>query len=371
MPARRPPHGAVAVGPHRGRHPHLGADPLHGAHLHRPVADDEADAADQAAADQAGVQELDRLGAGGGRRRGEGRAAGGRRVPARPRALPQARRHRPQGHPPARPARHRQDAAGQGRRQGVGRRVLLAVGGRVRRDVRRPRRGPHPAPVRRGARPPPGRHLHRRDRRRRRRARLRQQLRARADAQPAAGRDGRLQHDRRPRRDRGLEPARQARPGAAAPRPLRPPDLRLAARRRRPRRDPARPHARQAAARGRPRADRAPDRRPHRRRPRQPLQRGGDLRRPRALRADRAAPLRRRARARRGRHAVAPHAQRARAPRRRLPRGRPRAVRRAAARRQPRAQDLDRPARPRARLHAQPARRRTATSRRARSSSTT
>ena len=41
---------------------------------------------------------------------------------------------------------------------------------------------------------PPRDHLHRRARRRRRRARLGQQLRARADAQPAAGRDGRLQH---------------------------------------------------------------------------------------------------------------------------------------------------------------------------------
>ena len=38
---------------------------------------------------------------------------------------------------------------------------------------------------------------------------------------------------RRPRRDRGVQPAREARPGAAAPGPLRPPDLRLAARRRR------------------------------------------------------------------------------------------------------------------------------------------
>ena len=46
------------------------------------------------------------------------------------------------------------------------------------------------------------------------------------DAQPAAGRDGRLRLERPPRRDRRLEPARQARPGAAAPRPLRPPDLR-------------------------------------------------------------------------------------------------------------------------------------------------
>ena len=108
----------------------------------------------------------------------------------------------------------------------------------------------------------PGDHLHRRDRRRRRRARLGQQLRARADAQPAAGRDGRLRLDRRPRRDRRLEPAREARPGAAAPGPLRPPDLRLAARRRRPRGDPARPHARQAARRDVDLAiDRAPDRR--------------------------------------------------------------------------------------------------------------
>ena len=43
----------------------------------------------------------------------------------------------------------------------------------------------------------------------------------------------------------------------------------------------ARPHARQAARRRRrPRDGRAPDRRPHRRRPREHLQRGGDLRRP-------------------------------------------------------------------------------------------
>ena len=182
------------------------------------------------------------------RRRGQGRAAGGRRVPARPQALPRARRQGPEGHPAARPARHRQDAAGQGGRQRVGREVLLAVGRRVRRDVRRPRRRAHPAPVRDRARQPPGDHLHRRDRRRRRRARLGQQLRARADAQPAAGRDGRLQLDRRPRRDRRLQPAREARPGAAAPRPLRPPDLRLPARRGRPRGDHARPHARQAAA---------------------------------------------------------------------------------------------------------------------------
>ena len=55
-----------------------------------------------------------------GRRRrgrgGQGRAARGRRVPARPEALQVARRQGPEGHPAARPARHRQDAARQGSR---------------------------------------------------------------------------------------------------------------------------------------------------------------------------------------------------------------------------------------------------------------
>ena len=164
-----------------------------------------------------------------------------------PKRFDEARREGAEGHPAPRPARHRQDAAGQGRRARVGREVLLAVGRRVRRDVRRPRRRPHPAAVREARKDAPGDHLHRRDRRRRRRARLGQQLRARADAQPAAGRDGRLQHDRRPRRDRRVQPAREARPGAAAPGPLRPPDLRLPARRRGPRGDPGGPHPQQAA----------------------------------------------------------------------------------------------------------------------------
>ena len=195
------------------------------------------------------------------RRRGEGRADRGRRVPARPDAVPPARREGPAGRAAARPAGHRQDAARQGRRARVGRPVLLAVGELVRRDVRRPRRRAHPAPVRRGAQARAGRDLHRRARRRRRAPRLRQQLRARADAQPAARRDGRLRLDRPGRRDGRLEPAREARPGAAAPRPLRPPGLRLPAGRRRAARDPRRPHAQQAAARGpRPRR-RSPSRR--------------------------------------------------------------------------------------------------------------
>ena len=57
-----------------------------------------------------------------------------------PERFNEARREGAEGHPAARPARHRQDAAGQGRRQRVRREVLLPVGRRVRRDVRRPRR---------------------------------------------------------------------------------------------------------------------------------------------------------------------------------------------------------------------------------------
>ena len=227
----------------------MGAHHLHGPAGVLHLADAEADAADEAAADQAGVVLLDRLERGRGRRRGEGGAGRGRRVPARSEALPRARRAGAEGHPAARPARHRQDAAREGRRGRVRRAVLLPVGRVVRRDVRRAGRRAHPAPVRRGAQGAAGDHLHRRARRRRREARLGHELRARADAQPAAGRDGRLRHDRRPGRDRRVQPAREARPRAAAARPLRPPDPRDAARRRRPRGDPQGPHALQAARR--------------------------------------------------------------------------------------------------------------------------
>ena len=51
------------------------------------------------------------------------------------------------------------------------------------------------------------------------------------DAQPAAGRDGRLRLERARGRDRRVEPAGEARPGAAAPGALRPPGVRRAARR--------------------------------------------------------------------------------------------------------------------------------------------
>ena len=69
-------------------------------------------------------------------------------------------------------------------------------------------------------------HLHRRDRRGRppsRRRPGRRPRRARADAEPAAGRDGRLRRQRGRHRHRRDQPSRRARPGAAAPGPLRPP----------------------------------------------------------------------------------------------------------------------------------------------------
>ena len=82
------------------------------------------------------------------RRRGRGRAAGGRRLPQGPAALLEARRPRAEGHPPLRPARHRQDAAGEGRRPCLRADLLLAERLGLRGDVRRPRRRPHPQALR-------------------------------------------------------------------------------------------------------------------------------------------------------------------------------------------------------------------------------
>ena len=177
-------------------------------------------------------------------------------------------------------------------------------------------------------------HLHRRARRRRRAPRLGQQLRARADAQPAAGRDGRLRLVRGgPRRRHGrLQPAREARPRAAAPGALRPPGLRLAARRRR---------AASASCACTPPTSRcARTSTSHIVAQQTSGLTGADLANicneaaifcgRREGHAVSRAGLRQRARARHRRRAVLDHAQRPRAPRRRLPRGRPRAVPRAA-----------------------------------------
>ena len=120
---------------------------------------------------------------------------------------------------------------------------------RLRRDVRRRRRLPRARPVRAGQEERAVHHLHRRDRRRRpspRRRPRRRPRRARADAEPAARRDGRLRIERRRHPDRGHQPSRRARPGAAASRPFRPPRRRRPSRRQGPRGHPARPHARKS-----------------------------------------------------------------------------------------------------------------------------
>ena len=98
-------------------------------------------------------------------RRGRRRAARGGRVPPDAREVPGPRRPDPQGGPARRPAGHGQDAAGQGGRRRGGRAVLLALGLRLRRDVRRRRRGAGPQPVRAGRGQGPLPDLHRRARR--------------------------------------------------------------------------------------------------------------------------------------------------------------------------------------------------------------
>jgi cell division protease FtsH len=105
--------------------------------------------------------------------------------------------------------------------------------------------------------------------------------RARADAEPDAGRDGRLRDKSRRHRDGGDQPARHPRPGAAASGPLRPSGLCHAARCAGPRADPQRAHAEGAAGPGHPR--RHPGARHSGllgRRPGQPGQRSRALRRP-------------------------------------------------------------------------------------------
>ena len=263
------------------------------------------------------------------RRGGEGRAAGGRRLPPPPEAVPAPRRPRAEGDPPLRPARHRQDAAREGGREGVRREVLLAERLGLRGDVRRPRRLPHPQALRRGAQERAGDRLHRRARRRRHRPRGRRlQPRARPDPEPAARRARRLRRGGAGDRDGRLQPAPGSRPRTPPPRPLRPPGARLAARPERPRGDPAGAHAREAARRrGRAVPDRAPDLRPDGRRPRQPLQRGRDLRRPPGADDDPDGGLRRSDGARDRRHAAAARRHREGEADPRLPRGRARADR--------------------------------------------
>ena len=163
------------------------------------------------------------------------------------------------------PPGHRQDAARARRRRRGGRAVLLDLRLGLRRDVRRRRRLARARPVRAGQAELALHHLHGRDRRRRppsRRRHGRRPRRARADAQPAARRDGRLRGQGQHHHDRGHQPARHPRSRPAAPRPLRPPDHRRPPRPQGPREDPRGPHARQAARARTSRSTRSPARRP-------------------------------------------------------------------------------------------------------------
>ena len=162
-------------------------------------------------------------------------------------------------------------------------------------------------------------------------------------------------------RDRGDEPARRARPGAAAPRPLRPPRRGAAARPDRPRGDPAGAHA--LACRSAPDVDlgriAADDAGHGRRRSREPRQRGGAARRParrttQVLEADFTDALERIVLGAERKVMMTPRGP----PPHRLPRGRSRARRDADAGRRPGAEDLDHPARAGARRHVLGARRR-------------
>ena len=133
--------------------------------------------------------------------------------------------------------------------------VLLDLRLGLRRDVRRRRRQPRARPVRAGQAELALHHLHGRDRRRRpppRRRPGRRPRRARADAEPAAGRDGRLRDEGQHHPDRRHQPARHPRPGAAAPRPLRPPGRGRPARPQGPRRRSSR--STRAASRSRRRS---------------------------------------------------------------------------------------------------------------------
>ena len=181
-----------------------------------------------------------------GRRRGQGGPAGDRRIPSRPAEVPEARRAHPARRAAGRPSGHRQDADRSRRRGRSQCAVLHDFRFRLRRNVRGRRRKPRARHVRAGEEERALHHLHRRNRCCRsppRRRAWRRQRRARADAQPVAGRDGRLRAERRHHHHRGHQSARRARPGALETRPLRPSDRDLKSRLHRPREDPEGPFA--------------------------------------------------------------------------------------------------------------------------------
>ena len=306
---------------------HLAADLLLRPDRLPDLEDDSDDAAHEAERGRHELEEFGHVRRRRGRRGREGGAPGGRRLPARSEALRKAGRASAERPAPLRPARHREDAARQGRRARVRRQLLLAERIRVRRDVRRPRRLPNPQALCDSAQERAVDHLHRRARRRRRRSHgQRLQPRAGPDVEPAARRARRLRERGPGRRHGRVQPHSGSGYRPAPSRPLRPAAARRAARPRRSREDPRSAHPRQAARRGhRPARRRPPDRRARRGRPREHLQRGGDLRRPTRPRQHRADRVRGGDGAGRRRSPAAARRQREGEAHPRLPRGRPRA----------------------------------------------
>src|SRR5580698_4639134 len=141
---------------------------------------------------------------------------------------------------------------GRGRGQGA---VLLGHRVQLRGAVRRGGRVPGPGPVLRGPQARARDHLHRRDRRDRAAprglGRGGLQRRAGTDAQPAAGRDGRVRALGGCRGAGRHQPARGPGPGPAPAGPLRPPGHDPAAERHRAHRHPRRPRQGQEAGPGR------------------------------------------------------------------------------------------------------------------------
>ena len=119
--------------------------------------------------------------------------------------------------------------------------VLLHLWLRLRRDVRRRRRLARPRPLRAGEAGLAVHRLHGRDRRGRppsRRRTRRRPRRARADAEPAPRRDGRVRAEGQHHPDRGHEPARHPGPSSAPPPAFRPADRRRPTGPGRPEEDP-------------------------------------------------------------------------------------------------------------------------------------
>ena len=219
-----------------------------------------------------------------GNRRGQGRAPGSGGVPEESGEVPEARGEDPEGGSSGRPARDRENPAGQGGGGGGQGSLLQHQRVGIRGDVRGGRRGAGPRPLLPGQRPGPLHHLHRRAGRPgqgpgdERHGRPR---RAGTDAQPAPRGDGRVRIEQGGHHHGGHQPAGDPGPGAAAAGPVRPAGSGGPAGHQRPGGDPEDPlQERAPRPRGGPEEDRRPDPGFRGGGPGQPRERGGAARGP-------------------------------------------------------------------------------------------